>query len=127
MQPYTVPLTTVTASASPHDQTGLIDVIISYSTLNSSVEDKTTERSMVTLSVGILRACGLKDATMLAAREGEPSLVSHPAQVGVNAFVKMKLSPVKVSIIQFIYCISIVGMTFSFTVFIVFSSEFISN
>ncbi|CAF0929940.1 unnamed protein product, partial [Didymodactylos carnosus] len=46
--------------------------------------------SQVCLSVGIIRACGLKHAAKLQAVHN--SCLSYPSQVGVNAYVKLSLS-----------------------------------
>lgn len=60
------------------------------------VEEETT--SLITLSVGVLRACGLKEAAEACAAEREPMLMSQPAREGVNAFIKLQLPQVIVKV-----------------------------
>lgn len=47
-------------------------------------------QSQVTISVGILRATGLKDAALSACKDS-PVSMAFAAEVGVNAYVKLKL------------------------------------
>ncbi|XP_022100363.1 C2 domain-containing protein 3-like isoform X2 [Acanthaster planci] len=74
---------------------GLLDVTINYrhsivqtgGTVPRSTE---TGGPQVCLSVGILRACGLKSAAVSLAQFD--SSLQYPSEVGVNAYVKMELS-----------------------------------
>ena len=47
--------------------------------------------SLITLSVGVLRACGLREAAEMCAAEREPLVMGQPAKDGVNALVKLRL------------------------------------
>ena len=47
-------------------------------------------QSQVTISVGILRATGLKDAALNACKDS-PVSMAFAAEVGVNAYAKLKL------------------------------------
>ena len=89
---YTIPLTSTT-SDSARAADGVLELSVSYSRAShttTSEEVPVVPTSMVTLSIGVLRACGLKDV-VAAALEREPSLLVQPAQVGVNSFVRLTL------------------------------------
>ncbi|XP_070553573.1 C2 domain-containing protein 3-like [Ptychodera flava] len=77
---------------------GLLDVTINYktsvipnlsSTHQSSIANKMTG-AQVCISVGILRACGLKAAATALARHDAG--MQYASEVGVNAYVKVQLS-----------------------------------
>ena len=98
-QPFSIPLT-ATGQEGGGKEGGVLHVRVTYTCEEGGgrrgVEEETA--SLITLSVGVLRACGLKEAAEGAAAEREPLLMAQPAREGVNAFVKLQLPQVIVKV-----------------------------
>ncbi|KAL3878157.1 hypothetical protein ACJMK2_030527 [Sinanodonta woodiana] len=103
VQTFTLPLTQVPAEGESQDpearakslESGLVDLTIHYKSQmiqNESVTaaNKNLKGSQVCIAVGVIRACGLKASAEAAAQLD--SGMQYPAEVGVNAYVKIKLS-----------------------------------
>ncbi|KAK3584373.1 hypothetical protein CHS0354_001298 [Potamilus streckersoni] len=103
VQTFTLPLTQVPAEGESLDpearaksmESGLVDLTIHYKSQliqNESVTaaNKNLKGSQVCISVGVIRACGLKASAEAAAQLD--SGMQYPSEVGVNAYVKIKLS-----------------------------------
>jgi len=97
IQSFSLPLV-LTLKDHHTDTGGLLDLTVKYYNVTSgqsvptqppsSVDNEV--QSQVTLSVGILRAAGLKDAALRACKDS-PVSMAFAAEVGVNAYVKLKL------------------------------------
>ena len=97
IQSFSLPFA-LTLKDSHIDSGGLVDLTIKYYDIRGghSVIMKslsTTDgglQNQVTISVGILRATGLKDAALNACKDN-PVSMAFAAEVGVNAYAKLKL------------------------------------
>ena len=93
-QPFAIPLTP-TSREGRGEEGGVLHVRVVYSHKAGGEEraakDTSSSSSLITLSVGILRACGLREAAETCAAEREPLVMGQPARDGVNAFVKLRL------------------------------------
>lgn len=98
-QPFTIPLTP-TGREGGGEEAGVLHVRVAYSCEEGGErrEKKEETSSLITLSVGVLRACGLKEAAETSAAEREPLVMGQPAREGVNAFVKLRLPQVIVKV-----------------------------
>ena len=92
-QPFTIPLTP-TEREGGGEETGELHVRVAYSCEEEGQgggAKKDTSSSLITLSVDVLRACGLKEAAEMCAAEREPLIMGQPARDGVNALVRLRL------------------------------------
>ena len=97
IQSFSLPLA-LTLKDSQTGNGGLVDVTIKYydvrggqSVMTNFPNSGNSEfQSQVTVSVGILRATGLKDAAVNACKDN-PVSMAFAAEVGVNAYTKLKL------------------------------------
>ena len=98
VQSFSLPLA-LTVKDCQADNSGVIDLTIKYYdvkgngqsvTMNSPNSGDGELQSQVTISVGILRATGLKDAAVNACKDS-PVSMAFAAEVGVNAYAKLKL------------------------------------
>ena len=111
IQSFSLPLA-LTLKDSQTGNGGLVDLTIKYYDvrggqplmINFPNSRDSELQSQVTVSVGILRATGLKDAAVNACKDS-PVSMAFAAEVGVNAYAKLKLPllSAKVSV-----CVSIV-------------------
>lgn len=92
-QPFAIPLTPTDREGGGADA-GVLHVRVVYSHKageERAAKDTSSSSSLITLSVGVLRACGLREAAETCAAEREPLVMGQPAKDGVNAFVKLRL------------------------------------
>ena len=98
IQSFSLPLG-LTVKDCQADNSGVIDLTIKYYDVKGSSQSvMVNSRSsgdgvlqcQVTISVGILRATGLKDAALNACKDS-PVSMAFAAEVGVNAYAKLKL------------------------------------
>ena len=95
IQSFSLPFA-LTLKDSHADSGGLVDLTIKYYDIGPSVITKSLSatdgglQNQVTISVGILRATGLKDAALNACKDN-PVSMAFAAEVGVNAYAKLKL------------------------------------
>lgn len=112
IQSFTLPLA-LTLKECQTDSGGLVDLTIKYYDVRGghsvmanfpSAADGELQ-NQVTISVGILRATGLKDAAVNACKDN-PVSMAFAAEVGVNAYAKLKLPlpSSKVSVHLVLYC-----------------------
>ncbi|XP_013378816.1 C2 domain-containing protein 3-like [Lingula anatina] len=106
VQTFSLPLTTLAGDSDnlgPEEraklkEAGLLEVTVHYktNTLKASPEEKygtashAVASAQVCISVGIVRASGLKAAAVAVARHDDG--MQYPAEVGVNAYVRTRLS-----------------------------------
>lgn len=97
IQSFSLPLA-LTVKDSQTDRNGLIDLTIKYYDVkgghcvmtNSASAGDAELQSQVTISLGVLRATGLRDAAINACKDN-PVSMAFAAEVGVNAYAKIKL------------------------------------
>lgn len=97
IQSFSLPLA-LTLKDSQTSNGGFVDLAIKYydvrgghSVMTNFPSSTDSElQSQVTVSVGILRATGLKDAAVNACKDS-PVSMAFAAEVGVNAYAKLKL------------------------------------
>ncbi|KAH3835312.1 hypothetical protein DPMN_108663, partial [Dreissena polymorpha] len=99
VQTFSFPLQHVGGGGSPGNErqnAGLIDVTIHYknqavqSETGVAAANKNLSGAQVCVSVGVLRACGLKAAAEIAASHDQG--MQYPAEVGVNTYIRVKLT-----------------------------------
>ena len=120
IQSFSLPLA-LTLKDNQTDNGGLVDLTIKYydvkgghSLMTKSPSGTDGElQNQVTISVGILRATGLKDAALNACKDN-PVSMAFAAEVGVNAYAKLKL-PLLSAKVSILYCYKGIKHEFQFS------------
>ena len=111
IQSFSLPLA-LTLKDCHTDGCGLVDLTIKYYDVrgNQSVMTNLPSaadgelQNQVTVSVGILRATGLKDAALNACKDN-PVSMAFAAEVGVNAYAKLRLPLLSAKVSVHPYCV----------------------
>lgn len=114
IQSFSLPLA-LTLKDCQAENGGIVDLTIKYYDVKSGQSMMASlpttgdgeSQSQVTISIGILRATGLKDAALNACKDS-PVSMAFAAEVGVNAYTKLKLPLLSAKVSVCCHCVSVV-------------------